>query len=97
MTEINLEFYKAAHLDIDKQRLYSEKRQPGERFAIVIIADCQSKDWWYAPFIGMEVFVMLRFMKYAGGEFVREAVCVHLYNSRITIGRTIDAKDIIIK
>jgi hypothetical protein len=94
--EINLAFYEEAHLDDKRMDLYSERRKPPQRFAMVLITSCEHKDWWYSSFIGTECFVLLRFQNYGYGEFVREAVCVRLTNTRYVIGRSISAKDFII-
>lgn len=96
MQNINLKFYEAAHLDSKRCNLYYQKRCFGERYAMVMITSCEHKDWWYHPFIGIEVFCQLRFNNYGYGEFLKEAVCVYLTNTRVTIGRTISAKDLMI-
>ncbi len=94
---INLEFYLAAGLDDRHHSYYFAKRQPAGRYATVLISDCQHKDWWYNKFIGLEVFVELCFKNYGYGEFLGEVTCIRLHNSKKTVGRSIDAKDIIIK
>lgn len=89
-------FFIDAHLDATRQRIYSEKRRSENKFASAMIVSCQRPDWWYKNYIGMEVFVRLRFTKYLGGFFLSDTNVVHLTNTKILIGNSIDLKDIII-
>jgi hypothetical protein len=96
MESINLDFYEAAHLDSKRCNLYYEKRQSGQSYAMIRITSCEHESWWYAKFIGQEVFVRFRYNNYGYGRFIQEAVCVYLSKTRITTGRSISAKDFII-
>jgi hypothetical protein len=92
-------FLLAAHIDPKRQTIYSTRRQPGI-YAIVTIASCQHKEWWYAPFVGMEVFVELVFSHWDFGGIKRPYLydirTVVLTNTRKTIGRAFSPADIII-
>ena len=88
-----IDFYEAAHLDDKRKTIYSERRRGGERYAHIIIHGCQHPNWWYAPFVGIECFVRLRFNNYGRGEFVTEGVLVYLTNTRVLSGRSINSKD----
>lgn len=89
-------FFIDAHLDATRQRIHSIKRQSGHKFASAIIVSCDHKDWRYKDYIGIEIFIELRFRKYIGGTFLSDTNVVLLTNTKILIGRSIDPKDIII-
>ena len=88
-----IDFYEAAHLDDKRRTIYSERRRGGDQYAHIVIHSCQQDNWWYAPYVGMDCFVRLRFQNYGRGEFVTEGVLVYLTNTRVLSGRTISAKD----
>jgi hypothetical protein len=85
-------FYEDAHLDAPRKKYSSERRQESV-YAEIEITGCQHKDWWYAKHIGFTLLAQIRFHNYGYGRFVQEFVAVDLTNTRVTKGRTIDAKD----
>lgn len=91
-------FYEAAGLTNNRMRYYSERRKES-KYADVLIASCQHKDWWYADFIGMTVFVRLSIFKhdFNGKPYIYCARTVLVNNTRLLTGRDLDIKDIIIQ
>lgn len=91
------EFAEAAYLN-KKHSPWFQRKQPGNIYANIMITDCQQPDWWYAPFIGIECFVQLRFTKYPWQtiDMVREADVVQIRGVGIVTGRGISSKDFII-
>lgn len=89
-------FFIDAHLDATRKRIYSSKRQAGNKFASAMIVSCEQDNWWYKNYIGIEIFVELRFTKYMGGFWLSDTNVVLLTNTKILIGRSISPNDIII-
>ena len=86
-------FDSAAMLD-QKHDPWFKRKEKEQIYAHVLIASCQQNNWWYAPFVGMEVFVLLVFEYHY--KKVRAVHCVRIVGVKIHTGRDIDPKDIIL-
>ena len=97
MTEIERynKFAEAAMLD-KKHDPYYRRKEKGCIYATCMIISSEQPNWWYSEFIGVEFMGLLQFSKYAGGEYLRQVIAVHISGVYIHHGRSLSTKDIII-
>ncbi len=86
-------FDEAAYLN-KKHDPYFRRRTKEGNYANVLIVSCQYPDWWYAPFIGLEIFVELVIFK--NSQEVYSARAVRLAGVMVHHGRDFDLKDIML-
>lgn len=91
-------FCKAAMLN-EKYDPWVKRRKPGMVYGWVMIASCKHPEWWYARFIGIEFFAILRLedqSRWGKGLVLIEASPVRIVNSTAHIGRDIAGQDLIL-
>lgn len=101
------DFAEAAYLN-KKHDPWVKRKEPERHYANMIISSCEHKDWWYAPFVGIEFFGIISYNTHmmklneshkterSGIPIIKEVHVCQIKGVRIVIGRDISAKDITI-